>query len=648
MNGQKIFSLAMLDTDLREKRVNEPIEYFEKWVLYVFRRKNLPIASTSKVQDGLMEIFGIEIPQAVIERIFKKLKKKSFLNQDNRGVWIINQKKLKEINFKPIEKARSEFQRMFSNLINNFVIFVQDRFKDKNFDRKKAEKLIINYLDNKSVAILKHLTTGTIPAEKTESRQYSYYLATFLSYVLQNDPSNSEYLEKLIKGHLLQAYLFYTANNPPSQKFTQLDIYLDTPILLSLLGYKGPESQQYAKELLTLLRDEGGHLKVFIETLREVERILLACKFGLEYPYASKETLSFDVLREFIKRKATSIDVRREIETLNEKIKLEKIEIEKFPPHSRRYEPDETALEKLLKDIVRYRNEDALRHDTSCISAIYRLRKGSSTTLIENSGAIFLTTNTKVIKAANRWYREIEKKKGIPPAISSEALAAIAWVKQPLKAPNLPKLAVIADCYEMLNPPDDIWYKYIKAIDELQKKGEISDEEVFLLKYSAEAHHALMEKTFGDSARLTVGTIPDILEKAKSELLKKERDRTSQIQRELEKIKNEQNKERKMMEEKIKKEREEKLKIEKEIKEIKKRRFNDFYYLGFAIGIFLIIIVTLITRYLLDKKTSIPGWLSFLILIFTVIEEIMPKLQIVKKFATWFARKTTGYDFESK
>ncbi len=636
MSQKKMFSLAMLDIDLRERRINEPIEYFEKWVLYVFYRKKIQIASTLEIQRGLKELFGIEIPQPVIDRILRKLMRKSFLIRNSGGSLHIDQEKLRKVNFKPIEKARKEFERMFSKLVDHFTSFVSDRYKDDSFDRDQAEKLLASYLDSKGLSILKALTFGRAPSIKAESRGHAYYLANFLIYVLKNEPDISQYLEKLIKGQLLYAYLYYDESTNPSQKFSKLDIYLDTPLLLGFLGYKGEAHRMYTKELMRLIKEEGGNLKVFVETLREVERILLACKYALERPGSPEDVLSFDVLREFIKKKYTPVAVQREIETLTDKLGREGIVIENFPKHDKLYEPDEETLENMLKEIVRHKNVDALRHDTLCVSAIYRLRRGSSSSTIENSGAIFLTNNLKVVEAANKWYYEVERNKGIPPAVSSEVLATIAWVKRPIESPDLPKLSVISDCYEMLNPPEDIWQKYLEAIEEWKKKEDVSDEDLFLLKYSAEAHYALMEKTFGDPYYLTVGTIPEILEKVKDELVKRERMKLSRVESELESVRLQREKEQ-----------EENRRMEKEIERVKRQRFRDFYRLGWFIGAVILFVITLMINWILNQSI-IPD--PVFILVFTLfgfVQEFIPRFKIVRRFAMWFARKTTGYDFKN-
>ncbi len=380
------------------------------------------------------------------------------------------------------------------------------------------------------------------------------------------------YLEKLIKGTLLYGYLYYNA--PSSQKFTKLDVFLDTPIVLGLLGYKGDEIQTYNRELIMLLKEEGANLKVFVETINEIERVLLACKAELANQKMSTSS-RHDVMQVFLNKGFTPAHIERELVNLNTKITQMGIKVEKFPPHNKTIEPSEARLQEILNESIHYTNEEALIHDVSCITAICRLRGGLQRNTIENSGAIFMTNNVKVVHASYKWWKEIEKKRGVPPVILSEMIAAIAWVKQPLKAPNLPKLAVIADCYEMLNPPDLLWDKYLHAIEQLKQRGELKEDEVLLLRYSAEAHHALMEKTFGNYARLTVGSIPEILEKAKIELLKKERRRTLEIQQELDRIKREKEKEQKG-----------KLEKEKELEEVRKKIFKNLYRIGFGIGIF--------------------------------------------------------------
>lgn len=95
-------------------------------------------------------------------------------------------------------------------------------------------------------------------------------------------------------------------------------------------------------------------------------------------------------------------------------------------------------------------------------------------------------------------------------------LTTLVWLKKPMRAPDLPRKRIIADCYAAMNPPPHLWKRYLQEIERLQKKGDISDEDYYLLRYSSEASNALMDTTLGGGQPFTEGTVAEVLESAKA------------------------------------------------------------------------------------------------------------------------------------
>src|SRR5207249_4866764 len=106
------------------------------------------------------------------------------------------------------------------------------------------------------------------------------------------------------------------------------------------------------------------------------------------------------------------------------------------------------------------------RHDLDSLTAIYRLRQGEFPYRLELSRAIFVTTNSSLAKASSRFFREEygDAASRVPHCTLDHVLAMIVWLKTPLKAPNLPRVRIIADSYAALNPPVALWKEYLDEI----------------------------------------------------------------------------------------------------------------------------------------------------------------------------------------
>ena len=98
-----------------------------------------------------------------------------------------------------------------------------------------------------------------------------------------------------------------------------------------------------------------------------------------------------------------------------------------------------------------------------------------------------MTTNGALFGAASAFFREAGDSSAVAPVIHAHDLTWIAWLKLPTAAPDLPRLQVIADSFAALNPPRSSRVRYTDQIARLREKGEVSEEDFHILRYSIEA-----------------------------------------------------------------------------------------------------------------------------------------------------------------
>lgn len=105
-------------------------------------------------------------------------------------------------------------------------------------------------------------------------------------------------------------------------------------------------------------------------------------------------------------------------------------------------------------------------------------------------------------------------KRSVPLCMTDYALAALAWLMNPTQAPDLPRRQIVAISYAALNPPEEVWRKYLTEIRRLQERGELTEEQVGLLLYSPDARLELMNATSGDADQMAEGTVAQVLRHA--------------------------------------------------------------------------------------------------------------------------------------
>lgn len=282
------------------------------------------------------------------------------------------------------------------------------------------------------------------------------------------------------------------------------------------MGYAGPDREAPCAELIELLKTYGAELRCFQHTLDEARGVLDACAARIrrhELRDAYGPTIEF-----FITQGLTSTDVDLLAARIPQRLAMRGIVVEDKPPYEPEFVIDEAGLEAHLQKEVRYHNPKALQHDVDCVAAIARVRRGRDAFAIETSGAIFVTTNNELARATRGFFQAESPPGAIALCISDYALGNLLWLKNPTRAPSLPRRRLIADAYAALQPPEQLWTSYLVEIARMEDSGDVSAEDYSLLRYSMSAKRTLMDLTKGDASVFTQGTVAEVLEVAKRTL----------------------------------------------------------------------------------------------------------------------------------
>ena len=98
------------------------------------------------------------------------------------------------------------------------------------------------------------------------------------------------------------------------------------------------------------------------------------------------------------------------------------------------------------------------------------------------------------------------------------ALGNLLWLKNPTRAPDLPRKRLIADAYAAMQPPESLWKLYLAEIARLEENGRVSGDDYYLLRHSTAAKAALMDITQGDPSAFAEGTVAEVLAIARESL----------------------------------------------------------------------------------------------------------------------------------
>lgn len=510
VSDRTLISLAILKVNMDGRR-SDPIDNFVPFVAEALRVAPSGEVSLSFLQSTITEDFGIHIPQAALKTILSRAGKRGIVKRKH-GVYYRDDDTIAALDF---NRTRQMVLRHHEALVDKLVTFCREHH-DVIWSREEAESALLSYLSNQSLPILEGAVNGQpIKAPKLPGKGSKYLIAGFAHRLYTSDPEGFAYLESIVKGTMLADALLYPELGQVGESFNRVEVYFDTEFLLRALSLEGEQLQAPCLELIALLREAKAELRCFDHTLDELRGIVERAARALRNRTYMR-TINSGVLEHYIQQGRTASDAELDLARIEQSLRNLGINVKTMPRFSLPLSVDEIRLSDVLKDIVGYQYENALEHDRKSIVGIHRLRQGQASNRLERCRAVFITTNMSLAKASTTFFREEGniQTSGVAHCLSFHVFTTLVWLKKPLRAPELPRKRIIADCYAAMNPDDKLWKRYLTEIEKLCGRGDIRKEDYDLLRLSNDAKVALMDITLGDDDVFSEGTISEVLERA--------------------------------------------------------------------------------------------------------------------------------------
>src|SRR5579872_3909205 len=171
------------------------------------------------------------------------------------------------------------------------------------------------------------------------------------------------------------------------------------------MGFLGPTFESSSRELMVLLEAEHAQLACFEETLLEIRGVLNAAAAALHNPDGF-DGAPFSVVSYFREKGYGSSDMYLMLGCLDKTLAGLHVQAQPFPPHTAGSHVDESSLAQVLQKTVNYQHESTLAHDRDALAAIFRLRAGRFPSQFDTCTALFVTTNSGVVRAGTRYFEE--------------------------------------------------------------------------------------------------------------------------------------------------------------------------------------------------------------------------------------------------
>lgn len=468
-------------------------------------------------EAGIGEIiratFGLTIPDRVVGRLLKKLARAGKIVAVNDNHYQLAESA--QAGLQSLKESMTKFQICQTELLTKFTMFVKEHHSESAglIDADPASHLQA-FIEQYAAPLLRSGVSGKQEATTPwgELRGADYLVGSFVQHLEANDAATLSYLIDAVKGAILLGVLQMDTGNI-RQRLDGLTIVLDTPVLLSALGYQGAIPQRAVGQTLELARRLRVGLVCFEHTVKEVDGVLDAAIAQLR-SRRDIDGLRHAVYLHFLDSGWTPSDIAVERAELSQNLRRLGVRVIPVPDNYYQYGLDETVLEELLKEVLPTQRDSTRLYDLQSLSAIHRLRKGTSPRSFEQCGCVLVTDNFGLTVVGRR----VDERHHWPLAMLESEIASLLWVRSPAVAEDLPRHQLIAAVYTAIRPTAHLWMKYVEEIERLEQRGRVDADEAVILRSLPEAREELMNVTLGESGKVNSGSVEVIVERVRENL----------------------------------------------------------------------------------------------------------------------------------
>jgi len=497
----------MLKVDIDQQHRNY-VDYLSPFIIDVLNVDSPEIVTDGSVADKLLARFGLKVPTKAVQHVLRRFQRKGYLALED-GIFGITPK----LPSSELERTRAQAKAHIDSVIAALIAEANEH--NLSWTVEEATRAATSFLGKFTVDCLRSYVFNTALPSVPEKRSVELYVVSkFITKAQERGEPAFESFIVLVKGLMYSNALLCPDLESLEKKFQDVTFYLDTPLLLNLLGLQGRDAKRSADELVALLLKLRGSLAVFSHTIMESQQVLAAAAANLNNPRATGK-----VIEEARRSGVQLSDLILIRDTVDERLRRISVRPKRTPEYTVDYQIDDKEFESVLAEEVYYKGEAALLNDLNSVRSIYALRTGRQPVRLEDAGAVFVTTNQGFARAAFHAGRNHNSTREVSSVITAYSLANIAWLKSPLEAPTLPLRETMALCYAALEPSRDLFRKYVQEMDRLLEAGQITARDHEILRLSPSAQQELMELTLGDEHALTASSIKSILANARATIV---------------------------------------------------------------------------------------------------------------------------------
>jgi len=523
-NSEALCSLAMLK--VRINSGGDYLDYVRPYILDVLANDPPDNINDMTVAAKLSDSCGLKIPPRTVQVILQRLAKERLLVKRD-GIFICSD----ELPESDLTAARADANRHISLIVHELIGFSRSTI-ERVLSEDEATESLINFLSHFSIPCLRSYLRGTTLPDIGGNTNWQLALVGHFVEALQSQPNLFDSFTMLMQGHMLANALLCPDLHSVSDSYGDVTFYLDTPLLIQLLGLEGEREEQAIKEVIALVQRLKGKVRYFSHTYDELTYSITSSADFID-SYKGRGTIVNEA-RKSGKQKADLIMLASQAAEILEESGVLAVATPSYSEENHKFEIAVEAFDAVLSDEIDYNNPRAKDYDIRSVRSIYVLRRDSSPRSIEKAKAVLVTSNTSFSKAAFEYGKSFQMSREVSSVITDFSLANTAWLKAPQGAPALPQKEVLAFAYAAARPPKGFWDRVLVEAEKLEIDGKITARDHQLLRSSYSVQIELTRLTLGDEAALTDEKITETIARISDGIRKEAIEDRNAISEELE------------------------------------------------------------------------------------------------------------------
>lgn len=354
--------------------------------------------------------------------------------------------------------------------------------------------------------------TDSLENQSPKKSESAYIFGRFAEWLSINRPEQFAYLSE-IRNQAIIAELILNLFDPSQSKpnLGLLNVYLDSPIVMDLVGLSGPDRKRHSEFLVQSIKDSGAilliaapHLDEIYSNIDGVMKNLPFNRFGPTADALRRGQVSEDAIA------IIRSSLPRRIEDAGVKID------ESIENHLKRSPLDESFSQLFYSRIqATYRNLTACDRDIDVVRGVMGRRGTAHPLRLQNAKAIFVTQNAVLANQANILIREeMGYKIGVVPLVipRSRFTAMVASLFGIQKSRDISKLDLLIAARSAISYNPKVFDEVAKTIQSMSLSNR---EEITTLLKSDDFASILMDTTKGVPANATAKITEEVIARAR-------------------------------------------------------------------------------------------------------------------------------------